>query len=406
MELERRIAVFTSALVLGLLVCICVTLGGTILKYEEARLTRDLKAVQALFTQLQDERFRSLEAETKLLSDLPQLKAVMSTNDAPTIVDAFDGFRGLIHADFLDGFDENDHPYDQKSKPALETMVKRVREAGKPEHGYVVDGEQLKQVVAIPVRNGDRAMGTLVVGYRFGEDVLTKLQDMTRGEFALVGEDALVFQATKAATAFLKSNHEGQVGFGTAAVLKTLEPFIKEPGSRGDYIVALTPLAGTGGEPVGKLISMRAVSEGMQIANRLRTNMIVLSTVFCFLAIAISFLFARSISRPLRNLSTRLGAADPADPESLKRITDSSDGIGADRDVQSMLASFSHLVKALSTERERSEDSIAQHTQHLEGQIESLKLQSTKLADANRRLLQIISTGPNAALVDKDAGAA
>ena len=393
MELERRIAVFTSALVLGLLVCICVTLGSTILKYEEARLTRDLKAVQSLFTQLQDERFRSLAAETKLLSDLPQLKAVMGTNDAPTIVDAFEGFRGLIHADFLDGFDENDRPFNQnaqKTTTALEPLVKRVREAGKPEHGYVADGDQLKQVVAIPVRNGDRAMGTLVVGYRFGEDVLTKLQDMTRGEFALVGEDATVFQATKAATAFLSTTSEGQVGFGTAAVLKTLEPFIKEPGSRGDYIVAVTELTGSGGDRVGKLISMRALSEGMQIANRLRTNMIVLSTVFCFLAIAISFLFARSISRPLRTLSTRLEAADPADPESLRRITDSTDGIGADRDVQSMLASFSHLVKALSTERERSEDSIAQHTQHLEGEIESLKIQSTKLAETNRRLLLII----------------
>lgn len=396
MELERRIALFTSALVLGLLVCICVTLGGTILKYEETRLARDLKAVQVLFTQLEAEHFRSLEAETKLLADLPALRAVMTTNDAPTIVDALEGFRGLIHADFMDGFDEGSKPYDKKSRTALDVMVRQARATGLAQHGYVADGDHLKQAVAIPVKNGDRTMGTLVAGYRVGDDVLTRLRGMTRGEFALVGDGSKVFHATAVANEFIMSSKGGP-----AAVLKTLEPLEKEPGLRGEFMATVSPLSGSGGEIVARLVSLRALGEGMQMANRLRSNMIVLSTLFCFLAIAISFLFARSISKPLKQFSQRLAQVDPSDTDSLKRITESPDGIGADRDVQSLLTSFSQLVRALSREREHSDDSLAQRTQTLETDLDSLKLKNDKLADANRRLLNIIERSRR-----KDQGAA
>ncbi|MBI3544360.1 MAG: hypothetical protein HY075_13900 [Deltaproteobacteria bacterium] len=394
--MERRIAVFTSVLVLALLVCICVTVGGTILKYEGERLARDVKAIQKLYLELEGDRFRSLEAETSLLSDLPQLRAMMATKDAPTINDALNGFRVLIHADFLDAFDETDRGYNPEGASTVEALVANVRSSGKAQHGYVDDHGALRQVVAVPVKNGEVAMGTLVAGYRFGDDLLTRLKEMTRAEFAVIGEDARVMHATPAGAQFVKT----ATSVPGNEFVQGLPELVSEPGERGEYIVAASQLTSATGEKVAKLLSLRALSEGLQIANKLRTNTIVLSTLFCFIGIALSLLFARSISRPLRTLANRLAAVDPSDTEKLKSITEATDGIGADRDVQSLLASFDELVRALSRSRETTDDGLVQRTQGLEAEVESVREQNAKLAATNQRLLELIEKR------DPDKGAA
>jgi cell division protein FtsB len=270
MEFKHKLALFTPAAALGLGAAICVGMGSVILSSEETRAGREIKAAQAAHAELEAERFAALEAETRLLAGVAQLKAVLGTHDSATIGDALKGFRELMHADFLDAFDEKDRSYyDANGNAALEPLVAQVRETGKPQFGYVSDGDQLRQAVAVPVNIGNRGVGTLVAGFNFDEDFLTRLRSMTQVDYAISRADA-------------EKTLSGAYPHGSTAVVG---------------------LESASGHQVARLLMARTEDDGVALTRRLRPAVVALSVLAFFFAFWAGVALAGEISRRRRRVA-------------------------------------------------------------------------------------------------------
>ncbi len=358
MDLSRRISLFTSALVLGMLACVTIIVGDRLSRSERARLGRDLDAAVILYREFEAERFRSLRAEAKVLSDLPQLRALVSTGDAATITDALDGLRALTSAHHLAFVDPSGKILGPKGEWKLDELLAKARAGQNSSLGYVTEqpeggGEKVRQGIALPL-SGESAGWILVAAYEFDGEILARLAKMSRAELSAFDLSGRRFAASPGAPASMTNS---------------------------DLLQIEIPLEGAGGSRVARLVATRSLSEGLAVSARLRTDVFLVAASFCVFGIVASVLFARSVSRPIHELARALEGG----PESASGI------LGADRDVRAVLEAYRRTAAELQAERERIDQEIAVRTRELQNETRKLQEENRELRAGCDRMLEVLA---------------
>ena len=130
-------------------------------------LTGDLSRSVITFQSLQAERLRALDRENALLSDLPTLKALMTSGDDLTIQDGAIEFWQLSGSDLFaiaDGSGRVVAAYtkNNSSGPSLHRALQTL--LASPAKHYLIDGGSLYQCSLLPLYFGSAENGTLL-GY-------------------------------------------------------------------------------------------------------------------------------------------------------------------------------------------------------------------------------------------------
>ena len=158
--------------------------------------------------------------------------------------------------------------------------------------GFVQKGDELFQVVVTPVyvqsAGGSALLDVLVAGYKVDDGVARALKDSTGGSEYVFASKNYVITSTLGAEA-------------TAAMTPEL---LKNPGAPhiSDYLALSRPLLDVGGAPVGQLFILRSLAAARDRLSALRREIVALWLLALIAGLAVTYLVARKIMRPVAEL--------------------------------------------------------------------------------------------------------
>jgi signal transduction histidine kinase len=172
-------------------------------------LTTELARASATFTNLQRQRRQMLSHETQLLSDLPSLKALMTTNDERTIADGALPFANDSGSAFFALMDrsgrviacyENGRALGAGKRPPDLQPLLVIRSTTH----YVQSDDRLFEVTFKPLYFGSAEQGSLlgfvVVGYAVDNQVAREVGDATAADSVFMVGDTVVASTLKPST--------------------------------------------------------------------------------------------------------------------------------------------------------------------------------------------------------------
>ena len=212
MPFLRRVR--TRVLLVSVLIAVVMTVtGGSLLivrdrvrRHVEADLSADLEHSLTTFQNLQRQRREALTHENALLADLPDLRALMTTNDRRTIADGAVGLWKLAGSDLFGLADSHGRlltVYTLGAPPsdALSQAIEQI--IFQPQQHYIPSGGRLFDVSVRPLYFGDEIHGTLlgyvVSGYRFDTDVIALIGHASGDDAAFFSGGRIVATALPAA---------------------------------------------------------------------------------------------------------------------------------------------------------------------------------------------------------------
>jgi signal transduction histidine kinase len=153
------------------------------------------------FESVQDQRKAQLSRAAEMLADLPPLKALMTTDHAPTIQDGSETFWKLSGSDLLVLAKPNRQVialhanHKHWTLAASQRQLERSTEAGEDASWWYDDG-LLYWVFLRPITAGTgrtaQQLGILVVGYQVDATVAQQLAAVTGGQIALTSGDKVI----------------------------------------------------------------------------------------------------------------------------------------------------------------------------------------------------------------------
>lgn len=300
----------TELLIWSLLI-ICGLTGGIVLIVRHTVRSAVNESVRAgtdasihAFQSVQHQREVQLSRSAAMLAELPTLKALMTTEHAPTIQDGSEPFWRLAGSDLflLAGTDGHVYAIHVK-KPGwgtalAEQELKQSLEQGEDAPWWYADG-QLYQVFLHPILagggNSPRQLGVVAVGYQVDTAVAQQLAVVAESQIALTtGPNVIASTLPQSAQGELQSwiAREGSRS-GSQPMELSLDGV--------EYQVASVFIHRAPGTPVQcfVLMSLEPVNHFLHQLNG-TISLVAISAVI-LAAVLLSF-FSRTISRPLENL--------------------------------------------------------------------------------------------------------
>jgi len=161
----------------------------------------DLQNSVSTFQNFQRERELTLTHSAELLADMPNLRALMTTQDEATIQDGSNGLAQLAGSDLFVLADRGGHVVAlHTATPGLtrdlaqESLQKSLAQAG-PEHWWF-GNQHLYEVFLKPIYFGaaseDRELGFLVIGYEIEDRVAAQVSRIAASQVAFYYADNIV----------------------------------------------------------------------------------------------------------------------------------------------------------------------------------------------------------------------
>lgn len=266
-----------------------------------ASVEQEAKASFQAYDSLWKARATLLASVSEIISTMPYVRAAFGTGDQATIRDTAgelwarvspeDAFflvsdvqgRELVSLGAPESFAPNDDL----------PIVRAARgQFPKQASGFVNKGDQLFQMVVTPVyvqsAGGTALLDVLVAGYRVDEGVAQRLKKATGGsEYVFVTRDSIM-------TSTLSPDSTREIG----------PQLLKHPGASeiDGYLALSQPLPDVGGQPVGQLFILRSLAGAGQHLAALRRQMFALWLLALTAGLAVNYLVARKIMRPVAEL--------------------------------------------------------------------------------------------------------
>lgn len=263
-------------------------------------ISSDLERSIVTFQNLQTQRRQMLSREASLLADLPVLKSLMTTQDAPTIRDGAEDFYRLSGCEFFALADANGNlialfqhgvPWNG-TKDISETVFTSA------EAHYVFRAGQLYEVSSQPLYFGSEISGTklgyVAVGYAVNNQVIKEVSEAAAAEVTFFANGAIV--ATT-----LDAKHR-------QASLNQKETLLSPPSRSADlwlnrehYIQASVKLSRPG-DPLVQLVVLKSYDQASRYLTRLNHLLITLVAIVLFISGALAIYISRTITLPLERL--------------------------------------------------------------------------------------------------------
>jgi signal transduction histidine kinase len=267
-----------------------------------ASVEQEAKASFQAYDSLWKARATLLASVSEILSTMPYVRAAFGTGDQATIRDTAGELWSRVSPEddaFFLVSDAQGRELVSLGAPASfvpndDLPVVRVARAQFPKQatGFVQKGDQLFQVVVTPVyvqsAGGTALLDVLVAGYRVDDGVAKRLKESTGGsEYVFVTRDSVI-------TSTLSPEARRAIG----------PQLLKNPGASqiGDQLALSRPLLDVGGQPVGQLFILRSLAGASQNLAALRRQMFGLWLLALIAGLAVNYLVARKIMRPVAEL--------------------------------------------------------------------------------------------------------
>lgn len=296
-------------------------------------LTQDLSRSVITFQSLQTERLRALDRENALLSDLPTLKALMTSGDDLTIQDGAIEFWQLSGSDLFalaDGSGRVIAAYtrNNSSGPSLDRALQSL--LASPAKHYLINGGSLYQCSLLPLYFGSAENGTLL-GYVISG---ISIERTVRQISAPTGVEAAFLSAGSIVTSTLAPSDQAALYNSRLLSASTQHPLQVALGSQ-RYLAATENLSAVSTSPL-QLVVLKSFAPAESWMKRM--DRMVLSTGLLALisGTVLMMALARLLTRPLEELSESVRAFGMGDsqyrvpghgPREVRQLSDAFTGM-------------------------------------------------------------------------------
>ena len=275
----------------------------------------DLQNSVSTFQNFQHERELTLTHSAELLADMPNLRALMTTQDEATIQDASSGLAQLAGSDLFVLADRGGHVVAlHTATPGLtrdlaqESLQKSLTQAG-PEHWWY-GNQHLYEVFLKPIYFGaaseDRELGFLVIGYEIEDRVAAQVSRIAASQVAFYYADNVVRST-------LSPSHEAELAHTHAA---PLPPRVAEPEEvqLGDERFLGTSLElAANSTPSVRLTVLKSYDQATAFLDSLNHLLLALGLAAILAGSLLVFLISHTFTRPLGSLVAGVRALGKGD---------------------------------------------------------------------------------------------
>jgi signal transduction histidine kinase len=291
--LRGRIFLASAAVAI---LCLAVALRfvtARVSREAEDELRRGLREAADLVEQNHRSRVGTLALIARLVADLPTLKAAVDTSDPNTVRPLAEDYCSRARADYLAVTDRAGQTLVVVGRALPpEGLRHAVAEAlaGRESTSFGSGPGGLLQVVTVPITIGDppEMLGTLSMGSALDEALAARFRAVTASEVAFVQEGRL-----------------------HASTLKgDLTPLLQKDGvaaayvDGNEYVAVRRPLDAAPGAP--EALILRSRTERLAFLRPLRTALLAAGAVAVLLAILLSYAVARTVTRPLADVTAAM----------------------------------------------------------------------------------------------------
>ncbi len=341
----------------------------------ELDLARDLAASRVLLQEHQATMTDTFSRMTRLVADLPKLKAAVATNDPPTVAPLAEEYRRLISADVL-VIESHDGRLLASSGVPVPSLPAAPRQASVNDHAafWRFRGGLLETASVPIVLDGvpPDVLGRLTIGFLLDTARAEQFKRVTRSDVAfLSGGDVIASTLPgldlTGAERVSDRNIPLQVVRGREQFAALSIPLV------------LTNTTASDISPVAIVLYSR--TERLRLLADIRAGLVAALLGSLLLATLLSYVAARSTTRPLRTLTAAMRAI--ADTGDLTRKVPIVTGDWNDEDARLLASSFNRLTESVA---------VFQRAEAQRDRLSSLGRLSTVIAHEVRNPLMIIKT--------------
>jgi signal transduction histidine kinase len=311
----------------------------------EASLHRQMAATRSLVEQLRTDRTRTFTMMARLIADAPKLKAAVDTNDPATVQNTANDYQVQLNSNLLLITSRTGQVLATvgASPRAAQIVANQpsIRDAigGRESSTLIPQGDGILQTVTVPITESPRApdrLGTLTVGFLLDDALASQLKQITGSDIAF-GMDGQV----------LASTFPREARGDLARLLRTTTSAANTDVAGEPFVVdrlALDPRQDGESGPVALVLRSRI--EQLQFLNAIHTELAVTAVVAVLLGTLLSFAVARTITRPLADI-TRVMREVAATGDLTKKIALRGRASWNDEDAQLLATTFNTLTESV-----------------------------------------------------------
>jgi signal transduction histidine kinase len=264
----------------------------------ESALQSDIVATRSLVDQLRTTRAETFTMMARLVGDAPKLKAAVDTDDPPTVQDVADDYQKQLHSQMLVVTGRAGRVLARvgatPSEAAALAAQPATRDAlaGRESFDILAEPAGMLQLATVPIALGVQrpdVLGALSVGFLLDDALAAQLKSVTGSDVAF-GMNGRILAST------LPPDLRASAG----DLLLASEPRNVRLGSE-DFLALAMPLAagGSGRPSTATAVILRSRADQIRFQREIYTELAVTAVLGVMLATLLSFVVARTITRPL-----------------------------------------------------------------------------------------------------------
>jgi signal transduction histidine kinase len=356
----------------------------------EADLRRSLEESATLVGVRWQSLTETFTTMARLVADLPKLKAAAETGHPPTVQPLADEYRAQIDADLLVVFDARGRVLGASGVDVATLRSVGGAPGAEERTTFVAHPRGILQVISVPILIGPEPVeifGRLAVGFFMDDASARRFRELTGSEiaFAVNGRIVAASLPREARPALVRALGAARADFeaggtGPNAALQDGAARLVRLGDE-EYLAARLPMTAgddaRGDRPVAFVLRSR--TERLRFLNTLRAGLAGSLIVTVLLATGLSYAVARTMTRPLRAVTSAM--RDVAATGDLTRRVPVRSGAWDDEDARLLASAFNTLTESIA----RFQREAAQRDR-----LSSLGRLSTVIAHEIRNPLMII----------------
>jgi signal transduction histidine kinase len=337
-SLRWKILLFTAIPLVALALGTIWVVDRNVSQQVHKRLEQDLLRATAVFEDMLDERAEQLRIASRVIVRDPRFFSVLTLPGSHadpayrnTVAGVARDFNSIAHADLLVVLDERGRPVSsvgRESAPGVQD-ADFVRQAlhGTAASGIVVAQPLHFQGTATPVLAGGRVVGVLVLGASIGQELATKLRELTRSEVSFVSAGAL-----SGSTLTSDADRSALLTFLTtpgpvAPGLANSGGLLEIHGGHDTYLSLVRPIPGSSPEQQQTYAIQRSLEAETAFLRHIQEGLAQLGLLAILVALIAGLLVAQRITTPINRIVHAAAQIERGNYDSPVAVT-SKDEIG------------------------------------------------------------------------------
>jgi class 3 adenylate cyclase len=297
--LRWRILLYFSALLVGLIVAMLIYVGYQASHLADKRIASDLDQGLLRIVATENERLRDLNQTARLVASIPDLKALLGTNDLATIRDFLTSYQQQNNGpDLLVVLDPKGNVVartDTLEAEAIPDAAARWVQpliTGESATGILQTRHAFYNATAAPATAGGMVFGFVIAGSQIDDAFTKQLQDVSHDEVVILGS-RLLGSTLPASDLPWRTRNDWEAatsgGKGQQAV-----------SVGGQTYVALAAALGGQGGPLAVCLQSR--DRAIAPYHRIQYGLLVLALIVAVLGISASAVLSKSVTAPVQKL--------------------------------------------------------------------------------------------------------